>query len=113
MDDNITDCVRTRSLQIINGDGATIMELACTESGHPEIVLRDHSDGCERICIKVEDNRLSMSFLAKDGSTVLGLGSDHNSGGGITIAKPDNSQIAMISFKEGQGDFVEIVKLHE
>ena len=108
MDNEITNfsVVRAEKIEIVDKNGKPVIRLGCTDEGKPELELIDASDSCARIRFEVLDERVSVGFLSKDGSTLLGIGYDAKNGGGITIANAECSRMAMLSFHPDTDDFI-------
>lgn len=106
---DVVEVVRARELWIVNKDNKPVIYLGCTDSGQPYVTLMDANDQCSRISFEVADDRLSMGFLAPDGTTLLGFGCDRINGGGFTIMNAEQSRMAVIKVSENSDNLATFI----
>jgi len=93
---NITPKIRTHEIELLNQDGEVAIRMGTSPEGQPEIELMNTLDSIPRICLSVASNRLNLSFLTEDGSTLLGLGVDEEFGGGLSMMNSEKDRIVLL-----------------
>lgn len=103
--------MRTDCLEIVNKNGDVVIRMTTSDEGHPEISLLDANSKCPRVCLQVEEDRVSIAILVNDGTLKIGIGSDVTQGGGLTITDANNTRMAMVKVRHEGEEFVKYATL--
>ncbi|MBD3675903.1 MAG: hypothetical protein HUJ26_20535 [Planctomycetaceae bacterium] len=104
----VTPKIRTHEIEVVNKDGEVAIRMGTSPKGQPEIELLNTLDSIPRICMSVGSDRLNLSFLVEDGSTLLGLGVDEVFGGGLSLMNSDKNRMVMLSVSEDKEKIITV-----